>query len=99
MKINMWMDPLCTLEGWFHKLGAPKDLKESNPLEVAEYAITNNLTHEPVFFMVGQIHTQAKGQDNINNKDKDINAIGKNIEFKFRRLFNVHWKLTKGKWN
>ena len=26
-----------------------KDLKESNPLEVVEYAVANNLTHEPAF--------------------------------------------------
>jgi hypothetical protein len=30
---------LCVMEGWIHKLGGPEDLKESNPVEVAEYAV------------------------------------------------------------
>ena len=49
MKSNMWMD-LCVLwndssTSWEHL----KDLKESNALEVAEYAVANNLTHELAF--------------------------------------------------
>ena len=53
MKNNMWMDPLCTSwDGptrWEHL----NDLKESNPLEVAEYAFANNLIHEPANFRDG----------------------------------------------
>ena len=33
----------------FHKLGTVKDIKDSNPIEMAEYAIANKIAEEPVF--------------------------------------------------
>ena len=36
------------MEGWFSQLEL-KDLKESNPVEVAEYAVANRIVEEPAF--------------------------------------------------
>jgi hypothetical protein len=37
------------LERGFIKLGGTKDLKASNLIEVAEYAVTNRIVEEPAF--------------------------------------------------
>ena len=34
---------------WHHRLGALKDLKDTNPIELAEYAKANNIAEEPAF--------------------------------------------------
>ena len=50
--------PKKTTRGWemnmkmnegFSKCVALKDLKESNPVELAEYAVSNRIYHEPAF--------------------------------------------------
>ena len=37
------------MERWFYQLIALKDLKNSYPIELAEYAINNNIQDEPAF--------------------------------------------------
>jgi hypothetical protein len=41
------MVPPGAMERRFHQLGKLMDLKASNPVEVAEYAVANNLLEEP----------------------------------------------------
>jgi hypothetical protein len=36
------------------------DMKESNPLEVAEYAVAAEIDQEPVFCLVGRLDSQTK---------------------------------------
>ena len=41
---------MCAVERWISRVKALKDLKESNPVEIAEYAKVNGiLDNEPVF--------------------------------------------------
>ena len=37
------------MEGWYHLLGKVSNLKESYPVELAKYAVTQGINHQPAF--------------------------------------------------
>jgi hypothetical protein len=43
------METPCVLEGWKLHLGSTERPQESNPVEVAEYALVNKILEEPAF--------------------------------------------------
>jgi Reverse transcriptase (RNA-dependent DNA polymerase) len=59
-----------------------KDLKESHPVQVAEYAICNNIAHQPAF--AWWVHDVMRRRDRIIKKVKTSVAFSQNTKFGIR---------------
>ena len=57
------------MEGWYHLLGKVSNLKESYPVELAEYAVTQGINHQPASCW-GEAH-------NLQKRDQIIAAVKK----------------------
>jgi hypothetical protein len=78
---HVWLEDLLPMEGWLMTWESFKDLKESHPLEMAEYAITQGVDHKPAFnWWVPQVLQLRKHIFFLVKKQK-MSYLKKNMKF------------------